>query len=1039
MIPQTRDIRRWCYMETPNFVRGDAVVYRPSREGGTIKESFRSGGETWYVVRFGKRTMKVVEHDLDPEEEIGDVLALVRAGKWGTLQSFRAALTFERLQHTNQNTLYTFKSERILFQPHQYKPLLRFLESSDRRLLIADEVGLGKTIEAGLILKELEARFHPGLDKVLVVCPSRLRDKWREELNRKFDQNFEIFDRSRLEEYLKQLAENPRRGRLRAIISMATLRADGIRTRLAAELDPIDLVIIDEAHHARNRVTKTHGLLTELCRVGEAILLLSATPVQLDLSNLFALLQPLRPEDFRSEGQFIRELNSHQKVLRAGALIRQQDANLLSQARNLLADVFPPGRDQDPLARDVLADLMNPPEDRAAWVNAERRVQDLHYLSGVMTRTRKRDVDVERPQRRPLDQVCTWSEEEQEAYRGLVGISNGLGWLRGDLSLGQIQRARQAASCLPAALEMNSVVVTDDEQAEELTDIPPSEIDATNQTGVSTTFLPALTHDSKFLKFREILAQISKDEPSAKVLVFTFFKGTARYLARELERLGFAALYISGDVPSNPRNPARDERGQRIREFKENPKVQVLVSTEVGSEGLDFQFCHHLINYDLPWNPMVLEQRIGRIDRFGQEAKVLHIVNLYVAGTVEDRILRRLYDRIKLFESSVGDLEAILGGVVNQLLRDYLSGNLTPEEAEARVDQEARAIENRKADLENLEKQAADLLGFEEYLQTQLNQLSRLGRHLSETALLALIETYLKSYHPQVQIWEETSPPTAAPGARVFGLMMTDELLMSIHQACQRSQPQGPYWNSRRPGQPWRFCFNGDQAWVHSNLELINPPHPFVKAALTSLATQLDSPQARVGKASLVLNEGENFGAGVFVLFVFVHEITGFRARRLFDVVAFRLQDNGMVDSEASERLLHLVIENGVEWHESAEQPIPGEGFLDRSVAQSLLRNKNLDVREQSESRARVLRRRGSLEAQFRDKIENLERKAEQHRQDGQNRAVALVESQIDKQKARFLTEKRKLDDQDRNCGVRTEGPIAACLIEVRYANRLQA
>ena len=132
--------------------------------------------------------------------------------------------------------------------------------------MIADEVGLGKTIEAGLILTELEARKP--LERVLIVCPSRLRDKWREEHNRKFDQEFDLFRKNSFFEYSEKLRQNPRRIRLRAITSMQTLRSQELRELLTSEIGHVDLVIVDEAHQARNPSTQTSEMLRELCEVG---------------------------------------------------------------------------------------------------------------------------------------------------------------------------------------------------------------------------------------------------------------------------------------------------------------------------------------------------------------------------------------------------------------------------------------------------------------------------------------------------------------------------------------------------------------------------------------------------------------------------------------------------------------------------------------------------------------------------------------------------------------------------------------------------
>jgi superfamily II DNA/RNA helicase len=133
--------------------------------------------------------------------------------------------------------------------------------------------------------------------------------------------------------------------------------------------------------------------------------------------------------------------------------------------------------------------------------------------------------------------------------------------------------------------------------------------------------------------------------------------------------LGYSSTVISGSFP-----PA--EREQRISGFREG-RYQILLSSEVGSEGLDFQFCHILFNYDLPWNPMVVEQRIGRLDRFGQMAERILIFNLSAPGTIEDEILNRLYRRINLFESYIGDLEAILGGEITSLTKDLFDPDLS--------------------------------------------------------------------------------------------------------------------------------------------------------------------------------------------------------------------------------------------------------------------------------------------------------------------------------------------------------------------------
>lgn len=440
----------------PRFQVGDTVVLRTTREMGRVeREPVRDGGEYWYRVRFVKVVENIPEGDLDPLDELYDSLeSLARCARWGMLRAFRTALAVERIVHTNRSTIYSFRAQRILFQPYQYKPLLKILDSPDRRLLIADEVGLGKTIEAGLILTELEAR-RP-LQRVLVVCPSRLRDKWREEMNRKFEQDFALYDRRRLVEFVERERAAARPAKLTGVCSMQTLRNSELRELLLGELGSIDLVIVDEAHHARNPTTKTSAMLRDVCELGDCVVLLTATPIHLGSQDLFTLLQALRPGEFRDAAVFDAQLKRFAGVHQVCQLIRSKKVNELTNARKLLEQMFVDSvtpKNRDPLAMQVIDELAQEvPDDRRAWIELERRVQDLHPLASVVTRTRKRDVQEKAPVRRAHVHRCNWTNEEDQLYQTLVHGATPLGWLSTRLSIGQIQRARQAASCLPAAL-----------------------------------------------------------------------------------------------------------------------------------------------------------------------------------------------------------------------------------------------------------------------------------------------------------------------------------------------------------------------------------------------------------------------------------------------------------------------------------------------------------------------------------------------------------------------------------------------------------
>lgn len=1010
---------------SPKFQKNEAVVLRSTQEMGQVEaDPVLDGGEYWYRIRFVKRVESIVEEDLEspgaPDETI-DGLAI--EGRWGRLRAFRTALTIARIESANRSTVYAYKSQRILFEPYQYKPLLKLLDSPDRRLLIADEVGLGKTIEAGLILTELQAR-RP-LDRILVVCPSRLRDKWREELNRKFDQDFDILTRATLDQYIERVRENPRRGQLRGIVSMQTLRNAELRNAFVAEVGQLDMVIVDEAHHARNPTTQTSEMIRDLGGMADCLLLLTATPLHLGSRDLFTLLNALRPTEFRDARVFDRQLRHYAGVHTASSLVRSMNLETLPEARELLERTFLQDVRENlrnPLAVQVIDDLVNhPPRERREWVDLERRIQELHPLGTIVTRTRKRDVQENAPSRKANVLECQWTDDEDRLYQRLVAGSTRGGWIRERLSLGQVQRARQAASCLPAAVEYaRQRAATSDDEAIELTDILPGDLDDREDGSLSLDEFSPSIEDSKYDQLREVLKLIWKEEPYAKVLIFTFFVGTSTYLRERLQSDGIPTLRIAGDVPSNPHSPDHDERGKRMRAFREDPSFRVMVSTEVGSEGLDFQFCHHLVNYDLPWNPMVVEQRIGRIDRFGQKSEVISIHNLVVKGTVEEQILLRLYDRIEIFQQSIGDLESILGETISELQRDYISGRLSPEVAEARVDQAASAILRRRQELENLEKAAGDLFGHEEYIRDEMMRVGRLGRYVSEQSLIALITSYLESDHPSVRLWDE--------GDGIQGLRLTPELRNSI----RRAAIGGVAWVDRSQDDRLLITTRGDLAFHRPEVELINSSHPLVRAAITALKDRLASPTALVGQGRLVLTNGQDddLDAGLYFIVVHAHIVEGIRARRVLEPVVWSQASGRVLDEEAGERLLHLILEQAAEWDRPESMPPMPAEVWDSLERESRIRNRRLAANERRENAALYARRREAISQEFEHDRLVKEKRLRTAESRGHSRILPALQGQLQRAEAEYQKKLEELEST-REVSVRLSDPIAICCVEV--------
>jgi len=1018
-------------LEEARFRQGEAVLKRATRDeiGTVIAEPTYDAGEWWYKVQFARRRESIVEEDLDAVEATDrDLRDLVLAGRWGRLEAFRRVLAVERIRTQNRSTVYSFNAQRILFEPHQYKPLLKFLDSIDRRLLIADEVGLGKTIEAGLIQAEMEARAP--MQRVLVVCPSRLTTKWREEMNRKFGQDFEVYRKRGLEQLLDRIEDNPVRTRFRGVVSIQSMRARGLVERFTAVVDELDLLIVDEAHHARNPGTLTSQMVGDLGQIAGAMLLLSATPLHLHSRDLFTLLSHMRPTEFANAELFDLGLERHGGILTAQSIVRARASSRLGEAAQEVRRVYrdPDGAVTDALAAQVVTDLEGrPPESARDWVDLERRIDELHILGGIVSRTRKRDVQEHAPVRRSRPWVFGWTEEEDRLYGAVLGSSSDGGWPSRGLSLGQIQRARQAASCLPAALEHWGDEIRDANTADEQVDLDLDELDA--EQGDGDLALPddwSSVPDSKFDKLVEILRAIDEEEPGAKVLLFTFFVGTSKYLARRLRELGWETERIAGDVPAHPHDPKRDLRGRAIERFEKDPKVRVMVSTEVGSEGLDFQFCHHLVNYDLPWNPMVVEQRIGRIDRFGQESDVVHVHTLVVEGTVEDRILNRLYERIGLFERSIGSLETILGDTMRELQQDFISGRLSPAEAAKRADEAAAAIEHKIKETEKLEEKAAELFGHEEYIRAEMARVRRLGRFLSSHALLSVLRGYLDRNHPGVGIKQEEP--------HIWSIAVPDELYADALDRAKAEYWDG-YQRCRDERGRLRFTTEGDVAFKRKDVDLLNVSHPLIVAATDALRDLLDDPVARVSQAEVGVpdEDRDTFPEGVYHVAVFAQEIAGIRSRTIFDAIAWSGGEGRLLPAEEAERLLHLALDEGGDWSLERDADAVAEDAWEAIESEARRRNRHLKGREQDQNDALAQRRRKVIDDELALRERQIDEKVETARSRGrQEKVIRLFEAQRTKARHRHETKARELEAR-RNVTVALSDPLAVCALRVRH------
>lgn len=747
---------------------------RSRHDAGLVGESTgrtRDDGDGLMVqVRFpGQQPRFEMAEDLEPADIELDDQEQVLAGKFASASHLRKRLTGIQLGGQLSEMIYSLDTTDTQFMPHQFKPLLALLDSPSKGVLIADEVGLGKTIEAGLIWTELRFRTHA--TRLLVVCPAVLTSKWKQELYRRFGTTAQVMNARELLQHLQQREAAPK---VPAIIcSLQGIRppTDAIDdnsslnsavARLARYLNNaqgqtlFDLVVIDEAHYLRNRETSSAFLGQLLRPVAEYFVLLSATPVNNRSSDLFNLVSLVDPDQFRFEGEFESVLGANRPLVRLANQLKRPDSTV-GVVRDLLAEaelhwLFRKSESLK-LLRQSLDDRdeteVLTPEERVA---INHRLERVNLLGQVIVRSRKREVLENRVERKVRNYSVPMTVAEREFYQCVTEAVISYGLLHGGIQgflLATPQR--QMSSCMYAAASRwlgHGAEWRDDEAEAFAYDAFGEDVDVSGLSSVSGYVARALVgridvqalrmHDSKYLELEALLKEFFRDYPHEKVIVFSYFRDTLGYLAQCLEAVGILALVVKGG----------DDKQARIDEFRDSGRYKVLLASEVAAEGVDLQFIRFLVNYDLPWNPMRVEQRIGRIDRIGQQAQVISIANLVYQDTIDDRILKRLFEKLKLFEDALGCTEDVIQDGISLLTRDLLNEHLTPEQQERRIDQARAVMEQNRRDMAEIQEHEADFVGLGEFVRNKVSHARDTQRRITDRDLQQHIREYLEENAP---------------------------------------------------------------------------------------------------------------------------------------------------------------------------------------------------------------------------------------------------------------------------------------------------
>jgi SNF2 family DNA or RNA helicase len=512
--------------------------------------------ESWELVRtHGEHSAKLPEWDL-----------ALRAARLATHAGFEKLICLPLVR----------EMEVLEHQVRTAKTVLRRFRG---RAMLCDEVGLGKTIEAGLVLDELHTR---GLVRsVLILVPPSLIEQWQGEMRRKFGLDFISHDDPTFREQGQEAW-----GRFdRIIASMHTAKREPHRAAIVAR--KWDMIIVDEAHHLRNRNTQLWRFASELEK--QHILLLTATPVQNNLEELFNLVTLLEP-------------------------------GLLSTARKFQKHFVD------------RKDKLTP-----------RNVDELHaLLSEVMVRNRRSTVGLQFTRRWARTERVALTPTERTLYDEAAGFVRA--HLRAAKSASGV--TRMALIALQMALGSSSQAAAGTlQRIAETPSLKAGDRDALAQLAERSRLQPTSAKTDRLLGILQ--------EFTDRMVIFTQFRATQDMLAERLRQAGHEVAVFHGGL-------ARLEKEAAIQRFR--GPARLLLATEAGSEGRNLQFAHAICNFDLPWNPMRIEQRIGRLSRIGQKHDV-YVFNLVAADTVEAAVLHLLEAKLNMFELVIGEVDMILGNL----------------------------------------------------------------------------------------------------------------------------------------------------------------------------------------------------------------------------------------------------------------------------------------------------------------------------------------------------------------------------------------
>ncbi len=777
-----------------------------------------------------------------------------------TCSEFQSYLTALQIRNPGLSTLYSLNSARIDFIPYQFRPVLKFIRSDRPRLLIADGVGVGKTIEAGLILREIQARSD--VKSILIICPRPLvtENKWRNEMKR-FEERFTHLDGPTLRFCINEMDLDgawPDQHQ-KSIIPYSLFDEAllyGIDTSTSRkkrkgllDLDPpprFDLVIVDEAHHIRNQDTYSHKAVRFFCDHAEAVLFLTATPIQLGSHDLFVLLNVLRPDLIIDVESFEHMAEPNPFINQAVNIARSQHEGWASDVIVQLSNAASTSwgtkfLQQNPEFQRILTQLTEGEVTQEERIQLISDLEALHTFGGIISRTRRRDIG-DFTLRKPETVNVEFTSQQKDLHDKILEIQAEIfSQMHGDINVNFMMTTirRQAASCLYGLTpflkdilnrHIDELMWDEADNSQEVPlEMPISEI----ESKIRTILELAQNLDPIDPKL-EALKSIIRDKQNLKnnkVILFSSFRHTLYYIHKHLLHEGFRVGLVHGGTPDEERLRLRS----KFEQNRESPdSLDTILFSEIGCEGLDYQFCDCMVNYDLPWNPMRIEQRIGRIDRIGQKSDTVVIFNLITPGTVDADIYDRCMLRIGVFNNALGGSEEILGNISSEIRNIAENFSLSDDDRRLKFDQLADNHIRLIQEQNELEDKQVELFGLrlpEDQMQKEIDKASNFW--LTPDAILNLVKYYL-----QVSCGKDQEYILGEKPVKTLRLSLEDRnrLLCEYQQLPRKTGSVSRDWEQWLKGDSphLSITFEASTAKYNTDATFLMPLHPLVRQASQS-------------------------------------------------------------------------------------------------------------------------------------------------------------------------------------------------------------